>query len=448
MNVNMKRSVLASIIVLTMIIMVLPLAYNSAADPLDTSVTGTVAYSPSGTQIPFSGATVIAINLTDDSVTDQTLSAADGSFTLHLPNGSYFITAYAEGYNASNPHPNLTVDGESSINLNSLSGRGPLLLQKVFSNVNGTVKSNGTPLANASVSIIHDNVTLNSTITNATGFYNLNVQSGNHTLIVNADGYSQYSAAVNAPESQNITVHVDMTPLSSYSLQGTVAIAQGPLPNAQVSLSRVSALPGIQTVLTQSTNSNGVFLFPSVLEGDYTVHVSRDGYSEFLNVYANLTITGDTVLQYPIIMREAFGSISGTVSNGTFMISNAQVTLLDSDGDVYGKPARTDGDGFYQFVDIPTGTYTLVVVRNGYETMQTLVVIAPSENTVANFDLPNIERNYLFGLDMPHSMMLIGVFLASCLLVIAVGFRLQVGETPEMLYLKSLEEEEEEVSDV
>lgn len=440
----MKRSVLASFIVLAMIMMLMPLAQTSAADTLDTTaVTGTVAYSPSGTQIPFPNATVIAMNLTDN-VTVHTLSATNGSYTLNLPNGSYFITAYAEGYNASNPHPNLTVNGETTINLNTLSGRGPLVLQKVFSYVNGTVKSNDTPLANASVSIIHGEITLANTLTNASGFYSLYVQSGNHTLHVNAEGYSQYSADVDAPESRNITKNVDMTPLSSYSLQGTVAIAQGPLSNVQVTLTRLSALPGLLTVLTQNTSANGVFLFPAVLEGDYTMHVSRDGYSEFLNIYGNLTITGDTVLQYPIIMREAFGSISGTVSNGTFMISNARVTLLDSSGTIFSTPINTDSDGFYQFTDIPTGTYTLKVVRNGYETMETLVVISPSENTVTNFDLANIERNYLFGLDMPHSMMVIGIFLASCLLVIAVGFRLQVGETPEMLYLKILEEEEEE----
>lgn len=444
----MKRSAMASFIVLTMIIMVLPLSDTYLADPSGTDVIGTVVYSPYGTQIVFPNATVFAINNDNDSVSDWTTSAADGSYVLRVPNGTYRIGAYAEGYNSSNTHPELFVSGELVINLNDLSGRGPLLLQKVYSYVNGTVKSNGMPLVNASVSITHDGIILNSSLTDSSGIYNVQVQSGNHTLIVSAEGYAKYNITVNAPESRNITANVNMTPLSSYSLQGTVLIAtmdKNPLANARVSLTRVSTLSSEQNTLQQTTNASGVFLFPTVLEGHYLMNVSRDGYGVVQNVHSEFNLTENTVLEFSVLMSEAFGSVSGTVRNGTFMISNARMTLIDSNGEVHGKPVSTDSDGFYQFTNVPTGTYTLKVTRNGYEYMEATVLVTSSENSVMKFDLPNIEHNYLFGVDMPHSMMLIGIFLASCLLVIAVGFRLQVDETPEMLYLKSLEEEEEEL---
>ncbi|MGE4274568.1 MAG: collagen binding domain-containing protein [Candidatus Methanomethylophilaceae archaeon] len=440
----MKRSLPFMVLALALVLALLPLAPLASADPGSgsTVLTGTVEHAPAGNRVPFFNATVMAV---DDNATivDQNVTGEDGRFNLSVPDGSYTIEVQAEGYDCTSPsNTSVVVNGEASIELDDLFA-SRLFLEPVYTNVSGVITDDGEGVGMAEVRVFHNGVLLNSTVSNSSGHYSLEVRSGNHTLRVVADGYIDYEQQIDAPASGTLTVNVQMLPLSSYSLQGTVTIVQGPLANCVVTLSRVSSIPGPPLVFTQTSNSSGVFVFPAVLEGDYRMTVTRDGYSEFMNIYSNLSINNDTVLDYPVVMREAFGTISGLVFNGTFMISNAQLALLDSNGDVFAT-VITDSDGSYQFLNVPTGTYTLKVVRNGYQDSQTTVVVLASENTAVNFDLANIERNYLFGLDMPHSMMAVAIFLAGCLAIIAAGFRLRVGKEPDMLYLKEDEEGTEE----
>ncbi|MFA7342142.1 MAG: carboxypeptidase regulatory-like domain-containing protein [Candidatus Methanomethylophilaceae archaeon] len=441
MNVDMKRCLPFLLLALALLLVTIPMSGSSSADPAGTTyLEGTVMHSPSGTPLPFANATVLAMD--NGTEVASNVTGSDGSYNLSVPDGTFEITVVAEGYRMFQPsNTSVTVSGQVVIDLDVLFN-SRIFLEPVYTNVSGVISNNGDGIAGAQVYVLHNGTTLANTTSNSTGYYSLTVRSGNHTLRVVADGYIENEQAIDAPASGALTVDVLMLPLSSYSLQGTVTIVQGPLASSVVTLSRISSTPGVQLVLTQTTNANGVFLFPAVLEGNYLMHVSRDGYSEFLNIYSNITIDEDTVLDHPIVMREAFGSVSGRVFNGTFMISNAQLTLLASDGSVFGRMI-TNSDGEYQFLNVPTGTYTLKVVRNGYEDAQATVVVSASEVSTSDFDLANIDRHYILGLDMPHSMMLVGIFLAACMVVVAMGFRMRVDKEPEILYLKAEEEEEE-----
>lgn len=437
----MKRCLPFLFLALALLLVSIPISGNSSADPgVSTYLEGTVMHSPSGSPLPFANATVVAMDGGVEVASNVT--GSDGRYNLTVDDGTYEIAVVAEGYRMYLPsNTTVTVSGQGYINLYVLFN-SHIFLEPVYTNLSGVISNNGDGIAHAEVSVLHNGAILANTTSNSSGHYSLTVRSGNHTLRVVADGYIENEQSIDAPASGTLTVNVQMLPLSSYSLQGSVAIVQGPLANSVVTLTRISTAPGVQLVFTQTTNANGVFLFPAVLEGNYYMHVTRDGYSEFLNIYSNITIDEDTVLEHPVVMREAFGSVSGRVFNGTFMISNAQLTLLASDGSVFGR-VMTTSDGEYQFLNVPTGTYTLKVVRNGYEDTQATVVVSASEVSTRDFDLANIDRHYILGLDMPHSMMLIGIFLAACMVIVAIGFRLRVDKEPELLYLKMEEEGEE-----
>src|SRR5205085_12391432 len=62
-----------------------------------------------------------------------------------------------------------------------------------------------------------------------------------------------------------------------------------------------------------------------------------------------------------------FGRISGTVkdSNGS-AVPNANVTITDAATNLV-RTVTTDEDGFYTATNLPVGTYTILVSRDGFK---------------------------------------------------------------------------------
>ncbi|HBB97993.1 MAG TPA: TonB-dependent receptor, partial [Blastocatellia bacterium] len=72
-----------------------------------------------------------------------------------------------------------------------------------------------------------------------------------------------------------------------------------------------------------------------------------------------------------------FGRISGTVKDGNgSAVPNANVTITNAATNLI-RTATTDEDGFYTATNLPVGTYTILVVRDGFKkTQQAGVVLA------------------------------------------------------------------------
>ena len=95
--------------------------------------------------------------------------------------------------------------------------------------------------------------------------------------------------------------------------------------------------------------------------------VSRIAALLLLMVCGSLAIHGQTI----------FGRISGTVkdSNGG-AVPNATVTITNAATNLV-RTATTDEDGFYTATNLPVGTYTILVARDGFKrAQQTGVVLA------------------------------------------------------------------------
>jgi hypothetical protein len=97
------------------------------------------------------------------------------------------------------------------------------------------------------------------------------------------------------------------------------------------------------------------------------VSVSRIAALLLLMVCGSVAIHGQTI----------FGRISGTVkdSNGG-AVPNATVTITNAATNLV-RTATTDEDGFYTATNLPVGTYTILVARDGFKrAQQTGVVLA------------------------------------------------------------------------
>src|SRR5256886_15405515 len=74
-----------------------------------------------------------------------------------------------------------------------------------------------------------------------------------------------------------------------------------------------------------------------------------------------------------------FGRISGTVkdSNGS-AVPNANVTITNAATNLV-RTATTDEDGFYTATSLPVGTYTILVVRDGFKKAQQAGVVLAAD---------------------------------------------------------------------
>src|SRR5215472_7822565 len=86
----------------------------------------------------------------------------------------------------------------------------------------------------------------------------------------------------------------------------------------------------------------------------------------------------------PLNAQTIFGRISGTVrDNQGGVVPNANVTITNAATDLV-RNATTDEDGFYTATNLPVGTYTVLVARDGFKRAEQrgVVLVADGRLTV------------------------------------------------------------------
>ena len=139
-------------------------------------------------------------------------------------------------------------------------------------------------------------------------------------------------------------------------------------------------------VATTTTDVHGAYAFPNLEEGTYKVRVRKEGpIADLVQTEdpdgTKDNTSGDITLELndPIKENVNFGyisdnSISGTIyrddnrsnslNGGEAGYPEQTVQLLDKDGAVI-KTTKTDANGTYSFDNLPDGTYSVKVVKDG-----------------------------------------------------------------------------------
>jgi len=101
-------------------------------------------------------------------------------------------------------------------------------------------------------------------------------------------------------------------------------------------------------------------------------------------------LTGATISLFwvPAWAQSTFGAIEGTTRDASqAVLPGVKVTLKNQATNIE-QATLSDEGGRYRFLDLPTGTYTLNAVRQGFKTLvRTNIGVRAGEKTVVNMDL-------------------------------------------------------------
>ena len=149
-------------------------------------------------------------------------------------------------------------------------------------------------------------------------------------------------------------------PTVTYTISGVVATARasGPTP-----------LPGITvrdsvSGRSATTDANGFYSLAGLREGTTAIVVSASGYLSFIR---QIVITGETSFDIelvPIPTNTLSGIVFEETATGRKPIEAVSV-YCDScgEGHVF---STTDAQGFYSFIGVLAGAYTLIIWKEGY----------------------------------------------------------------------------------
>ncbi|MFF5990767.1 MFS transporter [Prauserella flavalba] len=139
------------------------------------------------------------------------------------------------------------------------------------------------------------------------------------------------------------------------------------------------AVGGATVVLTDArgdvlssglSGGDGWYQFPDVIGGSYTLAVTAQGYRPQA---VPVALVDGEQLTRDVELAPA-GQVLGTVRSGLSgqAVAEAQVTLLDAEGQVVGV-TLTDTEGGYRFGDLGTGEYTIIATGYAPATAQLTV---------------------------------------------------------------------------
>ena len=172
-------------------------------------------------------------------------------------------------------------------------------------------------------------------------------------------------------------------------------------------------------VTSDSETGYGFLLMP-----DDPSKISRIGGKDVLTVNSDITVN--------VAMVRAVEKITGNVMHNGNVARNVLIEVTNSNGNVIGSD-KTDLYGNYTIECVPGYDYT-VSVNNQYfkKTSQHLDGLALGTPVTIDFDVElRDSEEYLFGLDLTHSLMVLGGITGLFLLIFIVFYRIHIGKHPE-----------------
>ncbi|MBH0156312.1 carboxypeptidase regulatory-like domain-containing protein [Fictibacillus sp. 5RED26] len=255
---------------------------------------------------------------------------------------------------------------------------------ETFDQVSGPVEAS---LLNAEVNALAVNGRpVAVALTNIDGFYTIpGLNNGSYTLRASALGYGTDSRLsvlpVNTTVEQNFALPGQR---QTASITGTVIIlGNGPLPNAEINVfDENGALAG-----SARTGNDGTYFISNLGSGRYVITVDAQGFQQetlIISLAEGERLTGVDFALSP----GADGDISGQVSERRTgrPVSGAVIQLFDLRGVLVREVISNDA-GVFSITGIPSGSYELRVVANGFEPFSVAVNVREGEELLIPISL-------------------------------------------------------------
>lgn len=252
------------------------------------------------------------------------------------------------------------------------------------------------------------------------GLYNVTASFLNHSANVS---YSNVLVKSGQPARLNFTMLEVLCKLTGFVTNGTTPVygATVTLINEQRSYSNVSV------------NPLGKYEIPKVQPGTYTVVASKVGYYSSDPMPPVVLIRGETK-SVDFVLQEQPAELGGKVEYDGSGLKGVTVKLSSS---LFIAETVTDEDGNYTFSQVPSGSYTITFSKESFLTNSMSVGLTPFEvrelNVEMEYDNANNTQTFLLGLDLAHSLMVIGLTVSIMVLVVGIYVNYKIRRKPELL---------------
>lgn len=268
------------------------------------------------------------------------------------------------------------------------------------------------------------------------GGFNITLPTGTYAVQASLVGYVSnisYSDVVVGLDGIHLPFTMSILPgeVSGFVTNGTI-----PVYGATVQLS-----DGVRTYAASSKNPFGQYAITGMQPGSYSGQAFKLGYntSSYLGV---IVVKPGAATYINFSLEEQPASLSGktTMADGTTALEGVVVQLSSSD---FSAQTTSDAGGHYSLQRIPAGSYALTYTKAGYQKQSYTMNFIPYEIKTFDAKLDRTASNpstYLFGYDLAHSLMLVGLLLAILTMSAAIYMILRLGHRPELL--AKMEEDE------
>jgi hypothetical protein len=345
-------------------------------------------------------------------------SSPSGVFSLMgIPTGDYIVLASAAEYSSALKQVQVTVGKPVP----------PLLFKLNYSlgSISGYVSDGAAPLSSATVSIVVNQIKL-SISTSSIGYYQIpGIPTGNYTVTATKEGYADaVNSTVHVSNGSETIVDFDLTGLPA-SLYGTVTT----IITAGSVLVYGATVEIVELGVNDTTDAQGSFEIPDVPVGKYTVRAFAAGYNT--TVISNVDFKRGISVRLDIDLIPLPGQLTGVVkAMDTYLpLSGFRVTIS---GPMQMETVTND-NGQFVFAGLSAGNYTITVVpinsTSGYSPyIASGIVVVSNESTSYNVYMTLVKQSlggFIFGMDLPHSFMVIAFFITIAILTLAAYLRLR-----------------------
>ena len=362
----------------------------------------------------------------------QNLTALDGSFSIKgIPTGSYIVVVFSQADTA--------VTEIATITAGSTTDRvQPFKLSRNTGWITGYVFDTGVPVPSATVSITIGSIE-HSVLTDVVGHYEMpDVPAGNYTVRFSKEGYED-ATIVNVTVANGIeTGDVNVT------LVGMPATISGSVTVITAGVAVLLYGATVEVLGTEChavTSTSGLYEITDVPVGTWTIKASAPGYLD--NETAGKVVGRGADITLNIVLTPKPGQLMGTVrAVNTFEALEGYRVAVSGPMQ---RETYTNDQGQYVFAGLTPGNYTLTVVPPATDSRFSPYIvynveIDPEAATTHDVSMTLIKQalgGFVFGLDLPHSFMVLALVLTLIVMVVAVYVRLKrfsapaKGENPE-----------------
>lgn len=186
-----------------------------------------------------------------------------------------------------------------------------------------------------------------------------------------------------------------------------------------------------------STDAMGYVTFTLDRTDVYTIMFVKDPYSVYATPNMTVSENGDCKLDLidllgpavtvDVLMAKSYVTVKGTVTNTDGGVLGEVIVVFKSADGVERRTSTNRGE--YTFEQMLIGEYEVTVSRSDYKTYTETVEVKKigDDANVIDFELETARDTYLFGLDLPHSLMIGGVIIGILVIAIVSIYRYNLG---------------------